>query len=161
MQRKPGAIAPASSPRANGRYVAAAVRKAIGLLQLARAARMVTLLARYRAVAFLTRRPSKVLFRDALLARLHARFLGFRPKCDLVGAIAAEGSCPPAHVCHSYSAVGGSSQCFGRIVERRLLCSPLVVFGKNPKLKGNRVVSHRFGSAQQRLRCLQTFLASS
>lgn len=46
--RKPGAIAPASLPRANSRYVAAAVRNTIGLLRLARAG--------------MTRQPSKVLF---------------------------------------------------------------------------------------------------
>src|SRR6478752_6625345 len=78
----------------------------------------------------------------------------------LVGPIAAEGSCPSAHACHSYSALGRSSQCVGCIVERSLFGSPLVVVGKSLKLSRNRLVRHGFGSAKQRLRRLQIFLAS-
>src|SRR3954452_10423807 len=70
---------------------------------------------------------------------------------SLIGPIAAEGSCPSAHVCHSYSALGGSSQCLGCIIERSLLGVPLVVVGKSLKLSGNRVVSHGFGTRSKLL----------
>src|SRR5262249_62349508 len=75
---------------------------------------------------------------------------------SLVGPIAAEGSCPSAHVCHSYSALA-ADRAMLCIVERSLLGSPLVVVGKSLKLSRNRLVRHGFGRAEQSLRCLQIF----
>ena len=65
-----------------------------------------------------------------------------------------------AHQLIAFRASNGSSQCFGCIVERSLLGSPLVVVGKSLKLSRNRLVSHGFGSAKQSLRCLHVLLAS-
>jgi hypothetical protein len=51
-------------------------------------------------------------------------------------------------------------QCLGRVGERRLLSSPLVVLGKKLELSRNHLVGHGSGSAKQRPRCLQILLAA-
>ena len=69
---------------------------------------------------------------------------------------------PPISSCtpRAFNVSGQSSQCFGCIITRSLLGSPLVIVGERFELGRNHSVGHGLGGAEQSLRRFQLLLAA-